>query len=159
MNLLILIADESRARAFACDGRNSPLREIEAFIHPKGRLKDQQIVTDRPGRVRTGLGGRAVTAMSPHTDPKQVEAEHFAAELANLMGRALEHGEFELLALIAPPRFLGLLRDKLSEPVRRRLVASAARELTLLEARDLPAHLSEVLNAAEQASLALRSAR
>src|SRR5688572_5818972 len=131
MKLWILIADKSRGRVFASAGRGRDLTEVRGFVHPAGRQGDREILTDRAGRVRTGLAGRAVTALSPHTDPKEVEAERFAAELARVLDHAREREEFNALALIAPPHFLGLLRDRLDEQTRQRVVASEHKDLTL----------------------------
>jgi protein required for attachment to host cells len=154
MKLWILIADEGRARVFARPAKSADLREVEGFIHSKSRLQNQQLVTDRPGRVRTGLRGHAATALSPHTDPERVEAGCFAAELADKLRQARECHEFDLLALVAPPRFLGLLRQELHEQTRRCVVACTDHELTSLPVEELPAHLRAVLHAADQTELA-----
>jgi protein required for attachment to host cells len=100
------------------------------------------------------MAGQAVTAMPPHTDPKQVEADDFAAALAKGLRHAHDRGEFELLALVAAPRFLGLLRGDLDEQTRRCVVACEHKDLTLVHTHDLPAHLSDVLDAATRAELA-----
>jgi protein required for attachment to host cells len=159
MKLWILICDASRARVFTAPCTGGPLLETEGFVHPKSRLKGADIMTDRPGRVRTGLGGKSATAMPPQTDPKDVAAADFAAELVRVLERAREQGEFELLALVAPPRFLGLVRAGLDEQTRRRVVACLPKELTLLAALELPPHLSEVFDAAARAELAAEAAR
>jgi protein required for attachment to host cells len=156
MTLWILIADESRARVFSRSAKGAALHEVEGFVHPKGRMRDADLVTDRPGRVRTGLRGESVTTMSPHNDPKTVEAGRFAAELARSLRTALDKSEFDLLALVAPPKFLGLLRGELDEGLRRRVVASSTKDLILTRTDQLPAHLFEVLGQAGQAELALQ---
>ena len=122
MKLWILIADAGRARVFSTEGRAVPLREVEGLIHPRSRLKGSAILTSRPGRVRTGLNGRNVTAMPPQTDPKEVEAERFADSLSETLRRAHQRGEFGHLAIAAPPHFLGLLRGRLDGQVRKCLV-------------------------------------
>lgn len=159
MKLWILICDASRARVFSARCTGGPLLEVEGFVHPKSRLKGADIMTDRPGRVRTGLGGRSVTAMPPHTDPKDVAAADFAVELVQVLGRAREQGEFDLLALVAAPRFLGLVRTGLGEQTRKRVVSWVAKDLTLLNAQELPAHLTGVFDAAARAELAAETAR
>jgi protein required for attachment to host cells len=135
---------------FASARRGRDLREVKGFVHSACRRDDRDLVTDRPGRTRTGLAERAVTAMSPHTDPKQVEAERFTADLATTLRRARECKEFEGLVLVAPPRFLGLLRAELDEQTRQTVVACQHKDLTLVEPRDLAPHLSDVFDAAAQ---------
>jgi protein required for attachment to host cells len=148
MKLWILIADEGRARLFASAGRGREVKEVKGFVHPAARQEDGDLVTDRPGRARAGLAGRAVTALSPHSDPKEIEAERFAAELAGSLGRARERKEFEGLMLVAPPHFLGLLRAHLDEQTRQTVLASAHKDLTLVAPCELAPHLSEVFAAA-----------
>ena len=120
MKLSILVADEYRARLLTRAGRTAPLLEIEGLLHSKGRLAARALVSDRPGRVRTGRGP-AVTAMSRHTNPKAVEAGTLAAELAHALRRACDRGEVESLAIVAPPQFLGLIRERLDPQTRKRL--------------------------------------
>ena len=85
MKLWILIADASRARIFSSAGTALPLREVNRMIHPRSRAKGTEILTSRPGRVRTGPNGRNVSAMPPHTEPKEVEAVRFAPSLSQLL--------------------------------------------------------------------------
>jgi protein required for attachment to host cells len=151
MKLWILIADGSRARVFALSGRGVPLLEVAGFVHPASRLNNRAMLSDRPGRVRNGLGGKSATAMPRHLDPKEAAAETFVAELVQMLQLARERGEFELLALVAPPRFLGLLRARLDRQTLERVVATVNKELTRLEPQALRTHLAEVLEAAARA--------
>ena len=159
MTLWILIADQSRARIFASCGNGSELREVEDFIDPRGRLKDGEVMADRPGRVRSAAGSHEVAALPPHSDQKVVEARRFAAELAGVLRAAHRRGTFDRLAIVAPPRFLGLMRESLDEQTGQRLVACVHKELTLLGPRDLPPHLAEVFDAATRAELATVNGR
>jgi protein required for attachment to host cells len=109
--------------------------------------------------VRTGLRGRGLTALPPHTAPKEIDADRFAVEVAHALRVGRERGEYDFLALVAPPRFLGLVRDKLDTQVRRRLVACVDKELTLAQPRELSPHLSDVFDAVERAELAAPNER
>ena len=159
MTLCILIADQSRARMFISSGNGSELREVEGFVHPRGRQRDGDVMADRPGRVRSTSGGPAVAALPPHANQKEVEAGRFATQLADVLRTAHQRGTFDQLAIVAPPRFLGLMRDSLDEQTTRRLVACVDKELTLLEPRSLPPHLAEVFTAASRAELAAEAGR
>ena len=157
MKLWIVITDGARARIFSCAGRGQPLSEVAGLIHPRSLAKGHEILADRPGRIRAGLKGCAVTAMPPHTDPRDVEAERFARDVARALRDGRERGAFEHLGLIAPPRFLGRLRDHLDARVRDRVVASVAKDLAHVAPSGLPPHLSEVFDGAEHAALAAGS--
>ena len=151
MKLWILIADAGRARIFSSDGNALPLREVNGMIHPRSRVRGSELFTSRPGRVRTGPNGRNVSAMPPHTEPKEVEAVRFAQSLSQLLQRARHRGSFEQLAIAAPPHFLGLLRDRLDVQVRKCLVTCLNKDYTLTPSRDLPPLLEGVRRAAARA--------
>jgi protein required for attachment to host cells len=159
MTLWILIADEGRARLFAMKTEDRKLEETEGFIHSKSRLRSGQILTDRPGRVGPPAGGHRMASVQPHTDPKTVEIERFAVELAAALHDARAKSSYDLLALVAPPRFLGMLRGRLSTEVSRVLVGCLDKELTTVDVRELPRYLTDVVRSAALAELAAESRR
>lgn len=142
-NTWILISDASRARLFAVDG-HGPWTLIDTILHPASQLKGVDLVADRPGRSqqRTTQGR---SAMEPHTDPREVEAEHFAGELAARLRKGHGENAYRDVVLVAPPRFLGLLRGALDEQVAKHVRGSVDKDLTKVEERDLPEHLKDVL--------------
>lgn len=140
----ILVSDAARARLFATEGRRSPWVCVDALVHPASRAKGADLVADRPGRVHQRAGsGRS--AMEPHTDPKQVEAAHFAADLAARLAAAHHEGAYRDVVLVAPPAFLGLLRGELDEQVAKTVRATVAKDLTQFADHELPEHLAEAL--------------
>jgi protein required for attachment to host cells len=153
MRLWIMIADAGRARVFATSGRRAALRELEAYVHVKSRVRAGDLGADRPGRVRSRAGDRAVAAIPSHTDLKEIETDRFASELAETLRRSRAREEFDFLAIVAPPRFLGRLRDRLDDQTRHRLVACVRKDLTRAAAQDLLHHLSSVFQAATSASV------
>lgn len=153
MQLWILIADESRARVFTLSGDRGAVSEIEGFVHTRGRLSNRDLVSDRPGQVRTGRLGQTMAPIPPHTDPKEAEADRFAAELAKHLRAARRSGAFESLALVAAPKFLGMLRAHLDEPTTRCVVAEVSQDLTRMDGRTLRSHFRELLVTARQAKL------
>lgn len=141
MNAWIVLADASRARVFAASDRR-PLRLVRTLDHARSRLKGSEITTDKTGRIGNRDGSRGVAAN--HTPTREVEARHFAETLANYLKRS--HGSrFSELALVAPPHFLGLLRQQIGHGLRRIVVASARKDLTELDEQSLPRHLNHVL--------------
>jgi protein required for attachment to host cells len=55
--------------------------------------------------------------MNDKTSAKEQEAHGFAKDLAHRLDSARNKGKFKNLVLVAPPSFLGLLRDNLSKEV------------------------------------------
>jgi protein required for attachment to host cells len=138
----ILVADGSRARLFETDTPRNELEELESFVSAEGRLRERDLVSDRPGRAFDSAGqGRH--AMGTHDGARDHDALEFAQDLAHrLESGCNEHG-VEQFVLIAPPRFLGQLRSKLGKGTERRVVREIAKDLTQHGADDVRAALSE----------------
>lgn len=145
MNTLILVANSSTARIFAVSDDGCRLTLLQALQHPASRLKTAELVTDRPGRVRTGLSSNNLTAVGPHTSPHEVETEKFARELSELLCHLYTNRAFRHIAIVAPPHFLGVLRRVLGSEVGRSLIVCDPRDLTHIAEKDLLQPLNVVL--------------
>jgi protein required for attachment to host cells len=143
----ILIADAARAFAFVPLPVQKELRQVREFIDPLGRAKGADMLEDRPGRTRNPGSRSVAPALQSHTDIRAVQAVQFARHLAQELKRARQGREFEQLALIAPPQFLGLLRHALDGELSKIVVASAAMDLTSIPPRDLWPHVQGILKA------------
>lgn len=144
MKTWILIADASRARIFEVeDGQH--LQLVRELLYPKGRAMAQELVSDEPGRLAKGGGGQVFSAMDPRTSPHEVEAKHFAAQLAHALHDGRVHNKYESLALVAPPHFLGLLRDGLDPEVGKMVVAAVNSDYTHAPEHELHHHLADTL--------------
>lgn len=125
----ILVADASRARLFAREKKFGPIEELESLVHPESRLRRQDLVTDRPGQVQESRTPGEYAAKES-TDPKKVEAQDFARELADHLNQAREAGRFRQLVLLAEPHFLGILRKQLDKPTTDAVAGAQATSLT-----------------------------
>lgn len=115
-----LVADSSRAKLYDVEKRTAPFVEIEDFVHPEGRLHEGDLVSDRPGSDGGSVGqGRRI--LDDKVSARDQAGIRFASELAERLDAARNAGELERLVLVAPPAFLGLLRDKLSKEVMARV--------------------------------------
>lgn len=113
----IVVAEGSRARVLSARNAVQPLVEILDFEFPEGRLRDQDIHTDRPGSTREIThGGRS--AMEPR-DIREQQHSAFARLIADALERARNTGDYQRLMLVAPPAFLGALRSALSSPLQK----------------------------------------
>lgn len=107
----IVAADASRARIFAREAR--VLREIETLTHPESRLHTGDLRTGGEGAATSGASQRQ-TGNEDATAEKQ--AMVFAKEVAGYLRDARTQGKADKFILIAAPRFLGQLREKLDKP-------------------------------------------
>ncbi|APR84387.1 Hypothetical protein A7982_09736 [Minicystis rosea] len=144
----ILVCDASRARLFAETGPARDFSLVGSYEHPASRERVRDLVTDSNGRKAiggshgVGLNGRPVgfhgrPGVEPDTDPKDVEAQKFARTLSDVLEKGFDAHAYEALVVTAPPRFLGQLKESMSEKVKRRITLAMDKDLSLLPPRDL----------------------
>jgi protein required for attachment to host cells len=149
----ILVGDASRAYVFEerPSGRSSL---VASFEHPDSRAHVVDLVSDAQGRMpvggRRGSGVRGHAGSfegrpgaEPDTDPKEVEAQRFAHELAEMLQKRLDDHAYEALVLAAPPHFLGLLREAVGAQVDKRIEATLDKDLAGLPPREIEERLRE----------------
>jgi protein required for attachment to host cells len=141
----ILISNASRARLFSTPRKGKAWQMLQEFKHPESRLRGHEIMADRPGRTHQSAAKDTRAGMEPPTDPKEVEAEHFAQQLADLLEDGHGRHAYSHLVLVAPPQFLGLLRKAISDQVGKRVSASLDKDLTDVKDNDLPERVAEIL--------------
>jgi len=136
-HIWVLVTNASRARLFAADAtrKDKEWKLVSHHEHPESRAAGHDLLADRPGTARqSGMGG---SGLSPHTDPKEVEAKKFAHELSKLLSKAFDEHAYEKLVLVAPPHFLGLLRSELEDKVAKRVSSSLGKDYHELSAKEL----------------------
>jgi len=140
----VLIAHRSGARLFEHKGRSTGLVLLHDIPHPEGRLKNGEINADKHGRAFDSRGaGRH--AMSTSQEPVDHVAEAFARDLCQRLEQGANANRYERLVLVASPRFLGDLRGCLGDNTRARLLHTLHKDLSGINDRELPSHLSDVL--------------
>ena len=124
----VVVADSSRARFFTFVNKHEAMQEQEGMVHAEGRMRDQDEVSDKQGGLAGGYGEGGHAFEAP-TDLKHHEAGIFAKQIAD----KLEHGrvehDYEKLILVAPPAFLGALRQALNEHVANLVINSLDKDL------------------------------
>lgn len=145
----ILVCDASRARLFAeaAPGRGFSL--VAGFEHPQSRERVRDLMADAYGRKPVGGshgggvngnrpgGFHGRPGVEPDTDPKEVEAMKFARELADALEKGADAHFYDALVITAPPHFLGMLKETITEKVRKRLTHTISKDLSLLPPRDV----------------------
>lgn len=161
----ILVCDASRARLLRADDQRKGLVQLEALEHPESRARARDLMADAQGRKPVGpvpasaghgghgggLGGQGGAygrpGAEPDTDPKEVEAQKFARELADVIEKGFDDHAYDRLFLIAPPHFLGLLRGAVSTRVQRQIQLTIDKDLTHEDLDQLGQRLEEPLSA------------
>lgn len=141
-----MVAHDAGARVFENDGPGKGLQLIEEIDHPEGRERDQDINADRPGRsFRKNSADPRRAAMSRSEGPRERVVSDFARAMAEKLKQGRVENQYERLVLVAPPRFLGLLRSSLDGPTAQLLVGSLNKDLASTKQAELIEHLGEII--------------
>jgi protein required for attachment to host cells len=111
----VIVADESAATVYVRKSRHGQLTELFNLANEAGRKKIGDLISDRGGRSFDSHGQGRHTMAKEKTGPKKHAAIAFAKKIANRINKAIHDGTCDEIALIAAPRFLGILRDALSK--------------------------------------------
>jgi protein required for attachment to host cells len=145
MRTWILLADAASARLYVSGERPGDWTLLRQLEHAESRMRPSELLSDKPGRVKQSTGSRA--ALEPPTPRKKVEAERFARELAQVLDEGVVSGGCERLVLVAPPAFLGVLRDKLPPRVAARVSDVIEKDYLHLDQPTLKKRLERELEA------------
>jgi protein required for attachment to host cells len=123
----VLVAHDAGARWFDARGPGKGLVQRGEVDFEDGRRHHGELDADRPGSAGRAGGGRH--SYAPSRDAKDMACAHFAKELAADLAREFRAGDFARLVLVAPPRFLGVLKSALDPQLERALLATLAKDL------------------------------
>jgi protein required for attachment to host cells len=125
---LVLVADGRKLLFLRNHGDHNQI-DLRTESHDfRADSKDRELRTDAPGTMKQS-GGFGRPTMD-ETDFQQQEEDRWAKDAAEeLKARALRN-DFEALAIIAPPKTLGVLRKELHKEVERRIVLTLNKEMT-----------------------------
>lgn len=161
-NTWVIVADAARARFFrvednagayagsqAAPGEASVPRgmlvEFSELVNLAARAPETSLASDQPGQGHDRFG-QATHGMTEPTTPKEAETQRFAKDVVEALTRALHGGEMARFYLVAAPRFLGLLRDKIgNNGLKKALVDDLAKDLSLRRPDEIRRALPERL--------------
>ena len=144
-NALVLVADGRKMLFFRNHGDENQIDlRTEAHDEREDR-KDRELKTDAPGtaavRMSSG-GGDAFRPAMEETNFHQQEEDRWVKDAAEeLKKRVLRH-DFEALAIVAPPKALGVLKKSLHKEVQKRIVCTVNKEMSGRPVPDIEALLN-----------------
>ena len=108
----VIVANEAEAEIYTRHSKSGSLDDVFVLTNPASRQKAAELDTDRAGRSFDSHGqGRHALAQS--TNAKQQAALRFAHDIARRIADGMLGKTINGYALIAAPRFLGLLRSEI----------------------------------------------
>lgn len=142
----ILIADGAQARVLENDGPGKGLTAVKGLKFSQEPLKNQDIVTDRPGRSFSSVGhGRS--AYEPEVSPVDQREAKFVSTVAAELEEHHRAGDFDRLVIAADPTSLGTIRGLLSKALQEAVVAELPKDLTNIPTAKLASHFDAYLAA------------
>ncbi|WFE70200.1 host attachment protein [Halomonas sp. M1] len=142
MTTYIVVADAARARIFTRDALN--LVEQESLVHAEGRLHEGDLITDRRGAdVHESMSTTSRSSGEEGAASKH-ENELFAKEVVQRLYTARVENSMEKLIMVAPPKFLGLLREKLDNPTQKLVIHTLSKDLSKASVQDIQNAVSDL---------------
>ena len=135
----IVVAESTRARIFFAKNRVQPLEEIQDFSFPEARLKDQDIVTDRPGRTHESANDSRSAMEAP--DIRDQQQHTFAREICDYLEQGRNKNKYQALVLVAPPTFLGALRDVMNGQLGKMVTKTVQKNLAAEDATKIQGYV------------------
>lgn len=126
---LVVVADEYRAIIYARETLTGPLRKLRTFTNETARMKTGELLSDRGGRSFDSHGQGRHTMAGEKDAPQQQVARAFAKDIAEKIAAESHRGTCRGYAVIAAPRFLGLLRQEFAGAVREEPYATVAKDV------------------------------
>ncbi|QJQ95493.1 MULTISPECIES: host attachment protein [Halomonadaceae] len=141
MTTYIVVADSARARIFTRDALQ--LEEQESLVHAEGRMHEGDLVTDNRGDVHESTSTTSRAAGNEDAASKRF-IELFAKELAEHIYKARVENKLSKLILVAPPKFLGLLREKLDATTSKLIIHTLAKDHSKASLDDIQKAVSDL---------------
>jgi protein required for attachment to host cells len=125
----VVVADESNAIVYTRESLSGTMREQFSFENEIARMKTEQLISDSGGRSFDSYGKGRHTMSNEKADPKKTAAMAFAKQIAGRIAKVMHDGSCRGFALVAAPRFLGLLRDAIAIATTAEPYATVAKEV------------------------------
>ena len=131
-NALVLVLDGRKMLFFRNHGDENQI-DLRTEAHDEREdSKDRELKTDAPGTAATGMAGGGDTHRPAYseTDFHQQEEDQWVKDAAEDLRKRALRNDFDALAIVAPPKALGVLRKELHKEVEKRIVVTLNKEMT-----------------------------
>jgi protein required for attachment to host cells len=139
-NALVLVADGRKMLFFRNHGDENQI-DLRTEAHDERQeRKDREIKTDAPGTTKQSGGyGRSTYE---EADFQQQEEDRWVKDAADELKTRVLRNDFDSLAIVAPPKALGVLKKCLHKEVEKRIVCTVNKEMSGRPIPDIEALLN-----------------
>ena len=139
-NALVLVADGRKTLFFRNLGDENQIDLRTEAHEARKERKDRDLRTDAPGTVKQSAGfGRSTYE---ETDFHQQEEDRWIKDAAEELKARVLRNDFDALAIVAPPKALGVLKKCLHKEVQKRIVCTVNKEMSGRPIPDIEALLN-----------------
>jgi protein required for attachment to host cells len=125
---LVLVADGRKMLLFRNQGDEGQI-DLRTEAHDaRNERKDREIKTDAPGSVQQSMTSGRSTYEEP--DFHQQEEDRWIKDAADELKKRALRNDFDALAIVAPPKALGVLKKGLHKEVEKRIVCTVNKEMS-----------------------------
>lgn len=125
---LVLVADGTKVLFLRNHGDQNQI-DLRTEAHDaRDDRKDRDIKTDAPGTSKQSVGHGRSSMEEP--DFHQQEEDRWIKDAADDLKQRALRNDFDALAIIAPPKALGVIKKCLHKEVERRIVLTINKEMT-----------------------------
>jgi len=125
---LVLVADGKKVLFLRNHGDQNQI-DLRTEAHDaREDRKDRDIKTDAPGTNKQSFGTGRSTMEEP--DFHQQEEDRWIKDAADELKQRALRNDFDTLAIIAPPKALGVIKKCLHKEVEKRIVLTINKEMT-----------------------------
>jgi protein required for attachment to host cells len=129
-NQALVLVTDGRKSLFLRNHGDEKQIDLRTEAHDeRDDRKDREIKTDAPGAIGQSAGYSGRVAYE-ETDFHQQEEDRWVKDAAEDLRKRVLSQDFEALAIIAPPKALGVLRKELHKEVERRVILTLNKEMT-----------------------------
>ena len=140
----IVLANSCGASIYVASEKDRDLNLITRYSHEEGRLKNIDLVSDRPGHFEKGSDTHRGSYASD-TDPKHKKIEQFAKELCQELEISRISKAYTSLIIVAEPHFFGLMNKQASHEVKKLLTHHLLKDYSHYSEKELKLHLKTLL--------------
>jgi protein required for attachment to host cells len=138
-NALVLVADGRKMLFFRNHGDEERIDLRTEAHEARADRKDRELRTDAPGTVQQSFGFGHSTY--EETDFQQQEEDRWIKDAADELKARVLRNDFDALAIVAPPKALGVLKKSLHKEVEKRIVCTVNKEMSGRPVPDIEALL------------------
>lgn len=144
--LWVVSANTNHCKIYHYQKHQNKLTLLKELDEPLNRLKNREIISDRPGHYNKSIGDGSRGSYEPKYEPKDTAIMTFSRKIAKLLNTAKQDKLFDKVIVITDSHMLGLLKQSLDKNVHETIHQTILKDLHSLSEQELAKYLEEHLD-------------